>query len=225
MRHLERKPIPAAPAAPPGSLAAALATVPDPRRPYGWRPEPTPLPLVARLQVTVAATLCGARSWYAIAQWADERRADDPGLLETLPRVFKRLDMAAVEAARGAWLAQTGVAATEPVAVDGTTLRGIHGEAIPGGPLVGVYAHAAGAVVAQLRSEGKGHARAAAKAVLAQVPLAGRGVPTDALLTQRELAQQIVEGGGAYLWPVKENQPSLRAARAAALSPRAADRE
>ena len=34
MRNMERKPIPAGPDAPPGSLAAALATVPDPRRPY-----------------------------------------------------------------------------------------------------------------------------------------------------------------------------------------------
>ncbi len=207
MRHLERKPLPAGPAAAPGSLAAALATVPDPRRPYGWRPEHAPIPLVALLQVTVAATLCGARSLYAIAQWAAERRQDDPALLEalggppgrrpcvaTLHRVFKALDVDAFEAALGQWLAQTGVAPTDPVAVDGKTLRGIPGEAIAGVHRVGVYAHAAGAMVAQLRSEGKGHELVAAKAVLAQVPLAGRLVTTAALLTQREVAQQIVEG-------------------------------
>jgi len=85
-------------------LAAALATVPDPRRPYGWHPTHAPIPLVALLQVTVAATLCGARSLYAIAQWAEDRRQDAPALLEalgvppgrrpcvaTLHRVFKAL--------------------------------------------------------------------------------------------------------------------------------------
>jgi hypothetical protein len=81
VRHLERRPIPAAPPAPPGSLAAALASVPDPRRPYGWRPEYPPLPLVGLLQLTIAALVCGARSLYAIAQWGQERLEDDPALL------------------------------------------------------------------------------------------------------------------------------------------------
>src|SRR3954471_3794120 len=73
MRNMECKPVPTGPYAPPGSLAAALATVPDPRRPYGWRPAHAPIPLVALLQVMVATTLCGARSLYAIAQWAAAR--------------------------------------------------------------------------------------------------------------------------------------------------------
>jgi hypothetical protein len=55
--------------APPGSLAAALATVPDPRQPYGWRSEYPPIPLVALLQVAIAAMLCGSTSLNAIAQW------------------------------------------------------------------------------------------------------------------------------------------------------------
>ena len=106
--------MPPAPAAPPGSWAAALAAVPDPRRPYGWRPEHPPIFLVALLQVMIAATLCGARSLYASAQWAEERRQDAPALLEalgvppgrrpcvaTLHRVFKALDVAALEAALG----------------------------------------------------------------------------------------------------------------------------
>ena len=31
----------------------------------------------------------------------------------------------------------------------------------------------------------------------------------DALLTQQEVCQQIVDGGGDYLLPVKKNQPTL----------------
>jgi hypothetical protein len=137
--------------------------------------------------------------------------------------VFKTLDMAAFEAVLGAWLEQTGVAPTDPVAVDGKTLRGIHGEQIPGVHLVGAYTHEAGAILAQLRTAGKGQEIAAAKAVLAQVPLAGRLVTTDALLTQREVAQQVVEGGGDYLLPVKDNQPTLHADLEAAFSPLADD--
>ena len=51
-----RKPIPAAGAVAPNSLAAALA-VPDPRHPYGWWPERPPLPLVGLLQFTVATEI------------------------------------------------------------------------------------------------------------------------------------------------------------------------
>src|SRR5207248_3061634 len=124
----------------PGSLAAALAQIPDPRRPH-LRVHS----LVALLQFAVAAMLCGARSLSAIAQWGEERREDDPGLLvalglapgrrpcvATLHRVFKRLDVAAFEQALGEWLARSRIAPDEPLAVDGKTLRGIHGEAVPG---------------------------------------------------------------------------------------------
>src|SRR5215210_3964706 len=173
---------------PPGSLAEALAAIPDPRRPKGgWDPARAPLPLVGLLQVAVAATLCGARSLYAIAQWARERVEDDPELLvelglpagrspsvATLHRVFKALDVAAFERAVGEWLARTGVAPSDAVALDGKTLRGIHGEAIPGVQLVAAYAHRAGAVLAQARSPGPGQELAAAKAALGAVPLAGR---------------------------------------------------
>lgn len=227
-----RTPLPQAPEAPPGSLAAALASVPDPRKPYGWRPEYPPIPLVGLLQLTVAALLSGARSLAAVAQWGRERREDEPGLLvalglapgrspcvATLHRVFKALDVAAFERAVGTWLAQTGVEPTESVAVDGKTLRGVHGEGLPGEHLVSAYAHQAGVVLAQLRSAGQGHEIAATAQVVAAVALSGRVVTADALLTQRELSQQIVAGGGDYLLPVKENQPALLADLQAVFSP------
>jgi predicted transposase YbfD/YdcC len=47
--------------------------------------------------------------------------------------------------------------------------------------------------------------------LLRQVVLEGRVVTMDALLTQRQIAQQIVEAGGDYVMVVKANQPQLRA--------------
>src|SRR5215211_493412 len=131
------KPLPAAPPGPPGSPAAALAAVPDPRHPYGWRPNRSPLPLVGILQVAVAAMLCGARSLYAVAQWSRERVEDAPDALAplglppgrspsvaTLHRVFKGLAVAAFERALGAWLAASGVDPGDALALDGKALRG-----------------------------------------------------------------------------------------------------
>jgi hypothetical protein len=139
--------------------------------------------------------------------------------LATLHRVFKALEVAAFERVVGEWLTRTEVAPTGPLALDGKSLLGIHGDEVPGVHLVAAYAHEARAVVAQLRTEGKGQELAAAKEVLGQVPLEGRLVTGDALLTQREVSEKVVRGGGDYLLPVKDNQPSLRADLEAAFSP------
>ena len=229
---LVRKAVPGGPPAPEGSLAAALAAVPEPRRPYGWRPDYAPLPLVGLLQVTVAATLCGARSQAAVVQWARERLDDRPAALEalglppgrrpsaaTLHRVDKALDVAAFERALGGWLARTGVAPVEAVALDGKALRGARGPDVPGVHLVAAYAHGAGEVLAQVAAPGKGHELAAARAVLADLPLPGRVVTGDALLTQRAICEQVVAADGGYLLPVDQNQPALRAEVEEAFSP------
>jgi len=188
--------------------------------------------LVALLQLTVAAMLCGARSLNAVAPWGRERVEDDPALLvrlglppgrspcvATLHRLVTALEVAAFEAAVGAWLARTGVAPTDPVAVDGKTLRGVHGAGLPGEHPVAASAHRAGAVRAQVRSAGHGHELAAAARVLGAVPLAGRVVTADALRTQRGLSTRGVAGGGASLLPVQEHQPALLADPRAAFSP------
>ena len=229
---LKRKMVPSGPSAAAGSLAEALAVIPEPRRPFGWSPGREPLPLVGMLQVALAATLCGARSLYAIAQWSRERVEDRPEALvalglppgrspsvATLHRVFKALDITAFETALGGWLERTGVQPIEAIALDGKTLRGIHGDTIPGVHLVAAYAHVAGEVLAQVAAPGKGQELAAAKTLLATLPLAGRVITGDALLTQRAICEQIAARGGDYLFPVDENQPSLRSEVAEAFSP------
>src|SRR5207248_11622451 len=50
----------------------------------------------------------------------------------------------------------------------------------------------------------------AVQAVLDNLLLAGRVVTVDALLTQRAVAQAIVERGGDYVMLAKDNQPRLR---------------
>jgi hypothetical protein len=188
--------------------------------------------LVSLLLLAVAAMLCGAKSLYAIAQWGTERLEDAPELLlalgfapgrtpsvATLHRVFKGLDVAAFEKVVGEWLAKSGLKPDDSLSVDGKSLCGIHGEQIPGVHLVSAYANQAGAVLAQMAAPGKGHELAAAKEVLKQVPLEGRVVMGDALLTQRDVCEQIVAGGGDYLLPVKANQPTLYKDLEAVFSP------
>jgi hypothetical protein len=198
------------------------------------------------LQLTVVALLCGSRSQLAVAQWGRERLDDDPGLLEalglppgrspcvaTLHRVYKQLDVAAFESALGGWLERTGSTSAaktpkrvpEAVALDGKVLRGSQPkredepDGVPGTYLVAAYAHRSGVVLGQIRAAGKGHELAAAKALLQEVPIAGRVVTADALVTQRDVSEQIVAAGGDYLFPVDGNQGALLKDAEAALSP------
>jgi hypothetical protein len=146
---------PAASAVPVPSLLEALAVVPDPRRRRGRR-----YPAAAVLTLAVCAMVCGARSLYAIAQWGREQgsaevraalgisRATTPSVA-TLFRLFRDLDQDAFEAALRRWVMAQGVPAGEAIALDGKTLRGIHGELLPGVHLVAAYAQRSGQVLGQ----------------------------------------------------------------------------
>jgi len=137
------------------SLLRALAAVPDPRQIRGQR-----YGQAAMLTLSVCAMLCGARSLYAIAQWGREHDAAELrralGLplhrspsVATLFRVFRDLDVAAFEQTLAGWLAQQDGARDTVIALDGKTLRGIHGEEVPGVHLLAAYAPRSGRVLGE----------------------------------------------------------------------------
>ncbi|HEY7832400.1 MAG TPA: ISAs1 family transposase [Ktedonobacterales bacterium] len=187
-------------------MRAALQTLPDVRRGQGKVHA-----LDGMLALGVCALLCGCRSLYAISQWGREcepeirvalgLRAERGPSVATLHRAFRRLDHVVFERALGQWFAAhtPGLASEEALAIDGKTLRGIHGEEIPGVHLVAAYAQQTRVVLAQAETVGKGHELAGVAAVLAALPahlLAGRVVTGDALLASRALCRQIVRKGG-----------------------------
>jgi DDE_Tnp_1-associated len=190
--------------APEGSLRAALQTLPDVRRGQG-----KVHPLDGMLTLAVCALLCGCRSLYAISQWGHEcdpairvalgLRAERGPRVATLHRAFRHLDHAAFERVLGQWFAAQGLEADEALAIDGKTLRGIHGEEIPGVHLVAAFAHRTRLVLAQAETVGKGRELAGVEAVRAELParlLSGRVMTGDALRAQRALCRQIVRKGG-----------------------------
>ncbi len=112
------------------------------------------------LALSTAAMLSGARSLFAIAEWG---RAQDPAVIAalgfnrqrtpcvaTLHLLFKRLDVAAFEAALAAWAQAELGDRPGAIAIDGKALRGIHGEELPGVRLVAAYNAEAGLVLAQM---------------------------------------------------------------------------
>lgn len=166
-------------------------------------------PLDGMLALAVCALLCGCRSLYAISQWGQAcepeirvalglRRERGPSVA-TLHRAFRHLDHVAFARVLGQWFAAQGLKPDEALAIDGKTLRGLHGEEMPGVHLVAAYAHQTRLVLAEAETDGKGHELAGVQAVLAALParlLSGRVVTGDALLATRALCRQIVRKGG-----------------------------
>lgn len=183
------------------SLMDVLSSLPDPRSAHGRRH-----PLGAVLALAVCAMLCGARSLYAISQWGRDQGSemaqalgftrDRTPCVSTLHQVFSRLDREGFELALGGWLQQRDLKVTEAVAVDGKTLRGIHGEQLPGVHLVAAYAHQAGIVVGQQAVGERQNELGALRGLLSQLDLRNRVVTGDAQFTQREVCREIVAKGG-----------------------------
>jgi predicted transposase YbfD/YdcC len=80
-------------------------------------------------------------------------------------------------------------------------LRGEH--------LLSVYDLQAGKVLAQMEVDCKENEIVVAPQALAELNLAGKLISADAMHTQRGFSAQVVEAGGEYILPVKENQPRL----------------
>ena len=134
----------------------------------------------------------------------------------TLHTVFRSVDRAMLERRLGAWAEQ--VVASHPpapteaaVALDGKTLRGSRKQGAPGVHLLSALSHHVGLTLAQQAVSDKTNEMTQVEAVLRQLVLPGRVFTMDALLTQRHVAQAIVDGGGDYVMIVKANQPQLHA--------------
>jgi hypothetical protein len=188
-------------------LMEALARVEDPRKPRGKRH-----PLPAILALSVAATLCGAEGYGAIAEWGRNHgeafaralgftRAKTP-CAGALHYLFQRLDRGALEWALAGW-AGAVLAALPPIqgqlealAIDGKTLRGSQRRGALDVHLLSVLSHRLGLTLYQQAVAEKTNEIGALPAVLSALLLEGRVVTGDAMLCQREIAEQIVTRGG-----------------------------
>jgi len=93
-------------------------------------------------------------------------------------------------------------------ALDGKEVRGsqAHGQPLT---LVSLVQHGTGITLAQVETDTKSNEIPAAAQLLAGRDLTNTVTTSDALHTQRSLAQQILDQHGHYLMVVKENQPEL----------------
>ena len=199
-----------------GGLLDLLQAVPDPRRRRGVRH-----PVRTVVALAVCAAVAGARSFTAIAQWAQGLSAEalhrlgatrrTPPSEPTIRRVLQAVDADALDAQLGPWLLTVAARAGAALSVDGKTLRGGHGRGQPAPHLLSAILHQEAVVVAQTAVPADTNEIPTLPRLLAPLPLAGTIVTADALHTQAETAQFLVaEKRADYVFTVKDNQPTLK---------------
>jgi predicted transposase YbfD/YdcC len=168
--------------------------------------------------------MCGYRSYSAIAEWGRNYGpvlAKALGFKDSLPcastlhYVFRRLQWDKLEEQLALWaegiMGSPKPGEVEAVAIDGKTLRGSRKQGAHAAHIISAVGHRLGITIGQVAVDDKTNEIGVVLELLALLLLEGRVFTLDAMLTQREVAQTIVAGGGDYLMTVKGNQPQLQA--------------
>jgi len=182
-------------------------------------------PLTSLLIVMLAGLMCGKQGLRSISRWCRAlpiriraamglRPARSPSHA-TLCRLLRNLAVNELEKAIRLWmegvnrqLAQAGIHLR--ICIDGKTLRGAAKRGAEVIQLLAAVSQQLKLVLAQVAVDSGTSEIKAIVPLLNQLVLEGRLITVDALLTQREIAQAIIDRGGDYLMYAKENQPQLR---------------
>lgn len=200
------------------ALIDVFSSIPDFRQSKGKRH-----PLKSILALAAAATLCGYRSYSAIAEWGRNYGQDLARALgfthtktpcaSTLHTIFCLLDKQIFERELGSWAeAITGQALTqelEPTAIDGKSLRGSQKQGAASAHLLSAVSHRLGLTLSERAVPDETNEIGVVLELLHGLILEGKVITVDALLTQKKLAEAILAHRGHYLMVVKENQADL----------------
>jgi predicted transposase YbfD/YdcC len=174
--------------------------------------------------LSVCAVIAGAEGWEDIEEFGLTHHTWLGNILQlpngipshdTISRVFRRLKPAAFESCFLEWVAslheQLGF---KLIAIDGKTLRRSHDRKTMKSALHLVCAWSVEnhVVLGQEAVDTKSNEITAIPELLQSLELKGAVVTIDAMGCQKEIAKQIVDGGGDYVLCAKDNQPTLHAA-------------
>jgi predicted transposase YbfD/YdcC len=199
-----------------GSLYDRFQQLSDPRKAKGKQ-----YSLLTLLVIIFLAKLAGKDKPLDIAAWAENHADELVELLglkrkqmpshHTIRRVFHTIiSVEEFEALLEEYHQQQNENDGEVMAVDGKVLRGTReGGERCGQMVLSVYDGQSQQVKAQTKIESKENEIVAAPELLERVGIAGKIITADAMHTQRDWCQQIVDAPADYLLPVKENQERL----------------
>lgn len=176
------------------------------------------------LCLAVLAVIAGAEGWEDIEEFGKQKQSWLKRFLrlpngvpshDTISRVFRQIKPQMFQEGFTRWIEslhqELGL---KLVAIDGKTLRRSHDRQTMKSALHSVCAWSVQnhVMLGQQACEEKSNEITAIPELLKLLELKGAIVTIDAMGCQKEIAREIVEGGGDYVLAVKENQPKLHAA-------------
>lgn len=179
-------------------------------------------PLPEIILLLLCATVAGANDFVEIQLWGRQNlaflrrfRPYRHGIPshDTLNDVTNALDPELFKACFTAWVETLRESEPDQIAIDGKTARRTHNRAKGRDPLhlVSAWASRQRLVLGQEATNAKSNEITAIPLLLERLALAGALVTIDAIGTQVEIAQLILDKGGDYLLALKENRPATYA--------------
>ena len=202
-------------------LLCRIQEMTDPRSSHGKRHT-----LETVLSIVVCAVLCGCKSYRAIGSWSQSLCKEelirfgstrDRGPSEpAMRRLIQRIDGDKFDKEIGNWLLEQRLIESPDglkgsgIAIDGKTARGSHKGGGKGVHLLSAVIHKEGVIFAQEEVDEKTNEIKHVKPLFEKVNIEGAVVTADALHTQKDIANYLVDEKKAdFLFTVKENQPTL----------------
>jgi len=173
------------------------------------------------LVLSLLAVICGADSFVGIERFARAKQGWLSSFLDlsegipshdTIGRVFSALDCQALSEAFRRWTMVMATSSREKlIAIDGKTLRRSFRQAGDSAfvHMVSAWSASNQVVLGQVQTNEKSNEITAIPALLDLIDVKGALVTIDAMGTQTQIAEKIVERSGDYLLAVKANQPTL----------------
>ena len=197
------------------SLFGCMQEIPDPRAPYNQKHN-----FIDIIVIAVTAVLCGMDTWNEIEDWARSKREwletflELPGGIpshDTINRVFQMIDPVKFHDAFFRWTGAVAGQIEGVVAIDGKTARRSRDDAKGRRPIhvVSAWACETSLVLGQLRVDEKTNEIKAIPELLDILCLKGCVVTIDAMGTQKDIAEKIIEKEADYILQVKGNQETL----------------
>jgi predicted transposase YbfD/YdcC len=173
------------------------------------------------LIIAICAVICGADGWSDVELFGKNKKAWLKTFLElpkgipshdTFGRVFAKIKPEEFQKRFIEWVrAIERLTAGQVIAMDGKKLRSSHDQTAGKAAIyiVSAWATQNQLVLGQAKVADKSNEITAIPALLRLLDITGCIVTIDAIGTQTEIAETIIEGGGDYLLAVKENQGHL----------------
>ena len=196
------------------NLRSILQRIPDPRGKQGQDYR-----LWSMLGLIVVSMLCGRRGMKAaflLGRSLNRRQRAELGFPRdrtpchaTLTETLRILDPYALAEVLGSLYLETNGEARH-IAIDGKTMRASKDGDGKAEHVLSAFCGGLQTMLQQEASRGKGLEIPDALKLLERLDLKGKVVTGDAIFCQKSITAKIVERGGDYVLPIKDNQKTLR---------------